>query len=336
MRYLLQIRQVLKLAAVALALVGGAQAYAAAQTRTLCIYDPIGANGVAFQSLQDYVSAALDWGVQFDAKPYTNEEIAAADFKNGKCDAVELTGMHNTAFVKFAGSLDMLGGLQTYDEEHRAIEAISSPRAAQYMSEGNYETVGVVPGGRVFLFARHKSNLTSLQKAAGRKVAVMAFDRQAIVLANAVGAVPVPATISTLSPMFNNGTVEYAYAPSFAYKALEFYQGLGTEGGIADYVLGMLSLQIDIHKDRFPAGFGQKSRSWVADNMWDHVLKRIQSADSEIPDGYWVHVDATRSKSYELIVDKVRQMLWGDNWYDHTMQNLLKQIRASSTGSTVG
>ena len=46
----------LRLALGALALAAGAlQPAAAAETRTLCIYDPIGANGFVYQSFQDYI-----------------------------------------------------------------------------------------------------------------------------------------------------------------------------------------------------------------------------------------------------------------------------------------
>jgi hypothetical protein len=317
----------------AAALFGSAHAFADTVTRSFCIFDPVGANGIAIQQLQDYVVQALNWGIKFDMKPYTDEDVAISDFKTGKCDAVALTGVHNIQFVKFAGSLDMVGGLQTYDQEHEAIEAILSPKAAKYMVQGEYEVAGVVPGGKVFLFARNKDNLSSLQKAAGKRVAVLSVDKQASTLANVAGAAPVPATIATFGPMFNNGSVEYAYAPSAAYKALELYKGLGTDGGIADYVLGMLSLQLDIHRDRFPPDFGQQSRSWVADNSWDRAMSIIGKLDSEIPDNYWVHIDADRTKSYSEMLIKVRQGLWDSDWYDHTMQHMLKKIRCKSNPS---
>lgn len=323
----------LKMAAVAAALCGSSHAFADTVSRTLCIYDPIGANGFIYQSFQDYITQALNWGVKFEQKPYTDEDVAVSDFKSGKCDAVEITGVHNIQFVKFAGSLDMVGGLQTYPQVRSAIMAISSPKAAKYMTSGDFEVAAVAPGGKVFLFARHKDNLSSMQKAAGKKVAVLAFDKQATTFANVAGAAPVPATIASFGPMFNNGSVEYAYAPSFAYKALELYKGLGTDGGIADYVLGMLSLQVDIHKSRFRPDFGQQSRTWVAENMWDPAISRIEKTDREVPGNYWSHVDAERTKSYAELLVKVRQGLWDEKWYDHDMQHMLKKIRCKSNPS---
>lgn len=327
-------RKITKLAGAAVLAFGVSHAHAGeAVTRTLCIYDPIGANGFIYQSFQDYITQALNWGVRFTPRAYTDEEVAAADFKSGNCDAVEITGVRNIHIVKFAGSLDMVGGLQTYDEEHSAIEAVSSPKADKYMTEGDFEVAGIVPGGKVFLLARHKDNLSDLDKAAGKKVAVMSYDKQASTYANVLGASPVPASIATFGPMFNNGSVEYAYAPSFAYRALELYKGLGTDGGIANYVLGILSLQLDIHKDRFPADYGQQSRTWTADNMWESSIRRIQKTDDDIPENYWVQIVDAKEKHYSELMVKVRQDLWDDNWYDHTTQHMLKKIRCKSSPS---
>jgi len=313
-------------------LVAGVLQPAAAQDapRTLCIYDPIGANGFIYQSFQDYVVQALSWGIKLDTRAYTDEAVAANDFKAGKCDMAGLTGIRTIQYVKFAGSLDMAGGLQSYAQEKTAIQVMSSPKAAQYMTQDGYEVVGVVPLGKAFLFARDKTNLESLDTIAGKKIAVMSYDKQASTLANVAGASPVGASIASFGPMFNNGSVDLAYAPSFAYNALELYKGLGSNGAIADFVLGMLSGQLIIHDDKFPADFGQKSRTWVFDNMFDSTLRRVKSADQQIPEKYWLHISGDRDANYREMFRDTRQRLWDQNWYNHRMQHLLKKIRCST------
>jgi hypothetical protein len=314
-------------------MVGAPQPAAAQESRNLCIYDPIGANGFIYQSFTDYLLQARSWGVKLTTRAYTDEEVAANDFTAGKCDMVALTGIRTIHFVKFAGSLDMAGGLQTYDQERMAIKAISSPKAAQYMQQDGYEVVGVVPLGKAFLFSRDRSYLESLKTMAGKKIAVMSYDKQASTLASVAGASPVGASIATFGPMFNNGSVDLAYAPSFAYDALELYQGLGNKGGIADFVLGMLSGQLVIHQDRFPPDFGQKSREWVASDMYDSTMRRVEDADAKIPEKVWVHISGERDAEYREMFRKTRQRLWDENWYDHRMQKMLKKIRCSTDNS---
>ncbi|MES1924995.1 putative solute-binding protein [Salinisphaera sp. T31B1] len=300
------------------------------QTRTFCIYDPIGANGFIYQALQDYVLQARAWGYKLETRAYTDEAVAASDLKAGQCDIASLTGVRTIHFVKFAGSLDMAGGLQTYDEEKTAIRVMSSPKAAHYMKQGPYEVIGVVPLGKAFLFARDRHLLDSISNIAGKKVAVLSYDKQASTLANVAGASPVGASIASFGPMFNNGSVDLAYAPAFAYNALELYKGLGTKGGIADFVLGMLSGQLIARADRFDADFGQKSRSWVFDNMFDSTLSRVTGAEDEIPEKFWVHISGERDQKYREMFRTVRVKLWEEDWYSHRMQHLLKKIRCSS------
>jgi len=313
-------------------LLAGAMNPAAAQdkSRSLCVYDPIGANGFIYQSFQDYVVQARSWGIKLDMKAYTSEEVAAKDLKAGKCDMAGITGVRAIHFVKFSGSLDMAGGLQTYEQEKKAIQIVSSPKAAEHMQEGPYEVAGVVPLGKAFLFSRDKAWLGSIDQLAGHKIAVMNYDKQASTLANVAGASPVGATIASFGPMFNNGSVDLAYAPSFAYNALELYKGLKPDGGIADFVLGMLSGQIVIRKDEFPDGFGQKSRTWVANNMYASTMRRVRSADKEIPDEKWVHISGERSGNYREMFRNTREDLWDQGWYSHKMQHLLKKIRCDT------
>jgi len=315
-----------------LTLIGGAlqPAAAADNAKTFCIYDPIGANGFIYQSLQDYILQARSWGIKLQPRAYTDEAVAANDFKAGKCDMAAITGIRAIQFVKFAGSLDMAGGLQTYAQEKQAIGVMSSPKAAKYMESDGTEVVGVVPLGKAFLFSRDKAYLDSLQTMAGHKIAVMSYDKQASTLANVAGASPVGASIASFGPMFNNGSVDLAYAPSFAYSALELYKGLGSKGGIADFVLGMLSGQIMIHKSDFPADFGQKSRTWVFNSMYNSTLRRVEASDSNIPSKYWVKISGERDTNYREMFRKTRVELWNDNWYDHRMQHLLKKIRCAS------
>ena len=59
----------------------------AAEERTMCVFDIIGANGDIYNIMNDYKTAALGWGVDLELKPYTDEKIAAEDLKAGQCDA---------------------------------------------------------------------------------------------------------------------------------------------------------------------------------------------------------------------------------------------------------
>lgn len=298
-------------------------------SRTLCVFDPVGASGMIVQQFQDYVIWSRGQGIKFKLRTYTDEGVVTKDFKAGRCDAAGLTGIRAKQFVDFSGSLDMVGGLQTYEQEHKAIRVMASDKAAPLMKQDGYEIAGVLPGGKVYLFSSHKQYLESLKAAAGKKIAVIGYDKQAEVVANAAGASPVPATIASFGPMFNNHSVDMAYAPAIVYKPLELYKGLGEKGGIADFVLGMLSVQMVVHSDRFPSDFAAKSRKWAVNNAWRRVMSMISQADKDIPDRYWVRISGDRETKYRQMLRKIRQTLWENGWYNHRMQHLLKKIRCS-------
>ena len=64
-----------------------------AETKSLCVFDLLGTNGPIYAQMKGYKIAALNWGTDFQLKPYINENNAAADFKSGLCDSASFTGI---------------------------------------------------------------------------------------------------------------------------------------------------------------------------------------------------------------------------------------------------
>ena len=228
---------------------------AAMVDRTLCVFDVVGANGDTYQMMKQYVLAAQQWGVNFELKPYTDEALAKSDFRAGHCDAVELFGLATRSILKFPGSLDMMAALPSYDGLSTAVAALSDPNAAPLMKEGRYENAGIIPGGKVYLFSHDRNILDDWEKLAGKRITVISEDEQAVEMIKYIGGTVMPASVSTFAGMFNSNSADLSYAPAFAYQALEMYKGLGENGGILRYNLGILTFQVTLNHDRFPTGF---------------------------------------------------------------------------------
>jgi hypothetical protein len=111
----------------------GASAALAGTAKSLCVYDPSGANGDIFNLTKDFKAAASAWGVDFNAKPYTDEKTAAEDFKAGKCDAVVLTSTRVRLFHKFAGSLEAMGAVTSYDQLQTVVQQLSTPAGGKLL-----------------------------------------------------------------------------------------------------------------------------------------------------------------------------------------------------------
>ena len=143
-----------------LGLVSGAMA---AEKKSLCVYDPGGANGDVYNMMKDFKVKALALGVDFKMKPYTDEKTAADDFKAGQCDAALITGTRLRPLHKFGGTVEAMGALPTYKQLGKVIKTLSKKGAGKLMKSGEYENGGIFVGGAVYLFvADRKINTVCL------------------------------------------------------------------------------------------------------------------------------------------------------------------------------
>ena len=228
----------------------------ALEKRKFCVFDIIGANGDIYNIMKDYKTAAVAWGVDVELKPFTDEKIAAEDLKAGQCDAAVLTGIRGRQFNSFTGSMDSIGAIPSYEAMRTVISVIASdtPSINKQLVSGPYEVGGVVPMGAAFLFLKDQE-LDTVEELSGKSIAVLEYDSAQANMASRVGMSPVMSDITNFSTRFNNGSVDICFAPIMGFSALELYKGMAPDGGILDYVLGQLSAQIILKKDRFPAGW---------------------------------------------------------------------------------
>lgn len=309
------------LAALALALT----AASAAQAQKLCIYDPVGANGNAFAMAKDYALVAKTWGVNLELKAYTDERVAAEDFKAGQCDGVALTGLRGRQFNQFVGSIDSIGSLPSYKHLRTVIQVLAAPQSEKQMQSGPYEVVGIFPLGAAYVFVRDRS-INSIEKAAGKKIAVLDFDKSQAKLVQQLGAQPVSSDITNFTTKFNNGQVDIVAAPGIAYKPFEMYKGLGTTGAVYRFPLVQLTGNMIIRKDKFPEGYGQKSRPYVLTQL-DAAEKIIKQAEADIPAKFWLDLSQADKDKYTIMMREARIQLTKDGFYDPKMMAMLKKVR---------
>lgn len=155
--------------------------------KSFCIFDPIGANGPLYSVMKSAKPAAMKWGVDLELRAYTDEKIAADDFKAGQCDSVLLTGTRARDFNNFTGSLEALGGIPGDEEMKMMLSTLNTPKAAQLLTNGNYEVAGILPAGAVYLFLRDR-NVDSVEELQGKKVATLDYDKASVTMVRHVGA----------------------------------------------------------------------------------------------------------------------------------------------------
>lgn len=297
----------------------------ALEKRVLCVWDIVGNAGPIADAVKEYQLEAMKWGVEFELAVNTSERIITEQFRAKKCDAAVVSELRIRNFVKFAGSLFAVGGIPDFDHLRLMHQLLAAPQSAERMQEGPFEIAGIVPGGAVYVFVRDRS-INSLNKAVGRKVAVMGDDKYQQQMVELIGATPVSVTEATAGSMFNNGALDVLPAPAVAYGPLELYRGLAPDGGIIRFPLSQISAQVIFWRDRMPEDYGQKSREYFFANF-DRALHEITKAQAQIDEKWWIDIPEEDKAKYDTLMDEVRIKAVEAGYWDGEMIKLQRRVR---------
>ena len=296
--------------------------------QVICVFDLVGKNGDVFNLMKDYQLAAKAWGADIELKVNQNEGVIAEDFKAGKCDGISVTGMRGRQFNNFTGSLDAIGAIPDLNLAVKIMQGLTSPNFAKHMVNGQYEVVGVIPVGDAFLMVNDR-NINTVAKAAGKKIAVLDYDQAQKIMVQQVGAQAVSADVTNFGAKFNNGQVDIIGAPAAVFKPLELHKGLGSKGAIVNYPILQVTGNLIIRTDKFPAGFGQKSRDWVRSQL-PRAFTIIGKMKADIPAKYWMQVPESDKAGYQKLMRESRISLTKQGVYSKPMIKLLWQFRCKN------
>lgn len=308
----------------------------AAEPITVCVFDPLGANGDLYSLAKDYALEMKNHGVDFTPRPYTDEGVAVGDFNSGQCKAVVATDLRLRPYNRFTGTLSAVGAIPNYDVLETALKTLAQPKAASLMKSGGYEVLGIIPAGAGYLFVNDRSMNTAADLA-GKRMATLSHQKDAVHMVNEVKATVVPSDITNFAGKFNNGSVDTAYAPAFAYEALELYKGVENGGGIVDYPLANLTIQVVAKEGVLTDEQAQQSRE-VAWNMYGQAMDIVKNAESNIPDKHWIRIPDSDIEGYQEMFRSNRLQLrdgeaGAEKVYSEKMLGLLSKIRCAQNPS---
>ena len=315
----------------ALTVFGCTTAAQAATPVNICVFDLLGKSGEMFDVMKSWELQAKQWGAQINLIARTDEANLDNDFKAGKCDGVVMTAMRARPYNKFAGSIDALGGVPDNEVAKRAISFALDQRNAAKMTTTlgtkKYEVAGIVPVGSAFVFVRDKS-INTIEKAAGKKFAVLNYDDAQKNMVESIGAQAVMSDVSNFVSKFNNGAVDMVGSPAYAFKPLEIEKGIKANGGMFNFPVLHVTVDFVIHSDKFPAGFAQKSRDWFAGNL-PAAFSKIKALEAGIPAKYKINLAADAKSDYQKKLRDARISMTKKGIYDKEMMAVLKRARCS-------
>lgn len=297
----------------------------------VCVFDLLGKAGESYKLLEEWSLASKAWGAQVQLLAYQDESKVEKDFKDGVCDAFYMTSMRARSYNKFAGSIDAIGGVPNNTIAQKAIiYALDKRNAKRLMTnvgKDNYEVAGIGQIGSAYIFVRDRK-INNLEKAEGKKFAVLHYDYAQKVMVDRVGAVPVMSEISNFIRKFNQGEVEIVAAPAYAFKPLEISKGLGSTGAMVNFPVVNVTADLIIRDNKFPANFASQSRQWFIKQL-PKSFAMVKRLEAEIPAKYKMNLSKEDQVKYQRILREGRMDLTQQGIYDATMMTVLKKARCT-------
>lgn len=310
---------------------------ASAKPLTLCVWDAIGASGPMYQAAKGYALSMQQQGTELDVKPYTDERVAAEDFRVGQCDALLATSMRTRPYNAVAAAVDYVGAATivrngavdlgaSYEVGRKAIHLFAAPGAAKLAVQGNFELGGIVPAGALYMMVRDRTLFT--RGFAGTRMPAFDHDRAQAYLIQKVGAQPVSSDLINFANKFNNGLVDVVFAPAVVYQPLELHRGMGSHGAIASLPMGFTSMQMVFDRQRFPTGFGERSRTYWA-QAHDEALALVRKSELAIPRAMWLDLPADTAAQFVVGQAQSRVELAQMGVYNKQGLKIMKRIRCA-------
>jgi hypothetical protein len=299
--------------------------------QNVCVFDLLGKAGESYKLMEEWALADKAWGADINLTVYQSEEAVDKNFKTNKCDAAAMTTMRSREYNKFGGSIDALGGIPNNEIARRAINyALDKRNAKRLVSEKNgvkYELAMITPIGIAYIFVKDRA-MNTLEKGKGKKFAYLHYDLAQKVAVERVGAIGVPSDIFNFVKKFNDGEVDAIASPAYAYKPLEIYKGLGSNGAMFTYPVVNVTADLIIKPEQFPEGFGIKSREWAVKQL-PSSFKKIEKMEAEIPAKYKLNVSKDDALRYQKLLREGRIELTKRGVYDPVMMSVLKKARCT-------
>lgn len=297
----------------------------------VCVFDLLGKAGESYKFLEEWALVSKKWGAQVQLISFQDEDLADKAFQNDKCDAVYMTSMRARTYNKFAGSIDALGGVPSNKIAQKAVEYVLDPRNTKrmttYLQGESYEVAGIGLIGSAYIFVKDRS-LNTIEKAQGKKFAILHYDRAQRVMVERVGAVPVMSDISNFIKKFNTGEVDVVAAPAYAYKPLEIEKGLGSKGAMLNFPVVNVTADLIVRPERFPAQFGEQSRQWFLQKI-PQSFAMVQRLEAAIPSKIKMQLSKEDKEKYQRLLREGRIDLTKQGVYDPGMMRVLKKARCT-------
>ena len=101
---------------------------------------------------------------------------------------------------------------------------------------------------------------------------------------------------------------------------------MSPDGGIVDYPLTQLSMQLIGRLDKFPNEVAQLIRE-ASFEAYPTVIKRVEQETKRVPERWMIHIPEKDKQEYEVMMQDARDALREQGYYSGDMLTLQRKIR---------
>src|SRR5690606_39511911 len=109
-------------------------------------------------------------------------------------------------------------------------------------------------------------------------------------------------------------------------------RGMGKNGGIVDYPLTQLTMQLIGRVDKFPNEVAQLVRE-ASFESFEQILERLAQEEDRVPEHWWIPIPDDEKREYEVMMSTARLSLRDENYYDAEILTLQRKIRCQFVAS---
>ena len=301
--------------------------YSHAQSIQLCVFDLLGSNGPAMSLAKDYVLFAKQHQVNIQLKTYNHLKTMTTDFDKKACDGIVADNFATRKYNSFMSTIGAVAAIPDYVVAQSVFNAISTPKLAHKMKQGQYEVVGYMPYGFAYLATKDR-NINTLEKAHGMKIGVLEVDPSQKRMAERVGMKPILMSIDDAPMRFSKGEFDIVPIPAIVYGPFEGEKVLGSNGGIVNYPMALMTMNFVLTQGKYPKEFGQQSRTWFAQRS-PQMFRTAQQWDANIPPRVWIQIDKIDQSSYERLASQLRKEFIDNKIYDPVMMSVIRTLNCN-------
>jgi len=202
------------------------------------------------------------------------------------------------------------------------LKTLTSKKASKLMRKGDYEIVGILPLGASFFYINNRENERP-QNFNNLRIAVSNYAPGLSYIANLLEMIPVSVTDRAAAGMFNAGNIDLTINTNIDYEYFNLYQGLGGTGGILQFPVKQLTMQLIVRHEDLPSeNFSQNLR-----DMFFAQHRTILHKESDIPGNYKIYVDKSILDVWGELFRKTRISLREQAIYDPKALTLFRKVR---------